>query len=406
MKNIFLKIGYNSAVQSAGKVISVLLSLLTVGLLTRYLGVSGYGNFTLVFAYMSFFGVIADFGLQLTMVRELSKSKVLSNKLYGTYFWLKLSLIVFSTIFAFLILPFFPYSAVLKTAIIVGGIAVAFGNLGGYGVSIFQSNLRLDLVTLVDAVTKIVTVVLISVFIFSKLNLYYIVSTVLIGNVIGLAIIFLILRKMIKLDFSFDKKLARKIMFWAVPIGITSFFSFAYFKVDTIILSVLRSSEEVGIYSLSYKILENILVFWAFYMASVYPLLSKFINQDEKFSKLFKNSIVIATFASFAVIILGLLFAPLVINIFAGGGFSQSITSFRILIFAIPFLLVNNIFYYRFLVRNNLTPVVVFFAVALFINVILNIIFVPTYGYIASSFITVATEIILFILMLTNAKNF
>ena len=73
MKNsILYKIGFNTLIQFIGKAVSVLLGLATVALLTRYLGLAGYGNFTLVFAYMSFFGVFADFGLQLAIVRELS----------------------------------------------------------------------------------------------------------------------------------------------------------------------------------------------------------------------------------------------------------------------------------------------------------------------------------------------
>jgi len=66
---IFYKIGLNTLIQIAGKIATVIFSIFTVSLLTRYLGLEGYGEFTLVFAYLAIFGVIADFGLHLSMIK-------------------------------------------------------------------------------------------------------------------------------------------------------------------------------------------------------------------------------------------------------------------------------------------------------------------------------------------------
>ena len=122
MKSIFYRIGFNTAIQILGKGISIILGFITVGLLTRYLGQEGFGNFTLVFAYLSLFGIIADFGLQLTMVRELAKKESLPQSIYGTYFWLKVILVIFSTLLAIICLLFLPYSRFLKIGIIVASV--------------------------------------------------------------------------------------------------------------------------------------------------------------------------------------------------------------------------------------------------------------------------------------------
>ncbi|MEX2013155.1 MAG: flippase [Candidatus Levyibacteriota bacterium] len=401
MDKVLLKIGYNTSVQLIGKILSVLLSVITIGILTRYLGTSGYGNFTLVFAYMSFFAVIADFGLQLAMVRELADKKETAEKLYGTYFWLKIILVLLSTLLAFIFLLFFPYSPMLKSAILIGGLAVGISGLTGYGTTIFQSNIRLDLVTLVDLVTKITTAALIVLFITIKLGFYSIVSTVLIGNLIGLAVTVVLLKRNINFNFNFDKVLAKKIFLLSLPIGFTTFFSLAYFKLDTIILSVIKDAREVGIYSLAYKILENVIVIWGFYMASVFPLLSKFQANDDRsnFNKLFRNSFFIAVLLSALIMSASYIYAPLIINIFGGRGFAESIISLRILVFAIPVLFINNLLYYRFLIRRNLFPVIIILGLGLMLNSVLNIAYVPKYGYLASSFITVITEFFLFLLL-------
>ncbi len=410
MDKVLIKVGYNTSVQIIGKILSVLLSLVTIGFLTRYLGVSGYGNFTLVFAYMSFFAVIADFGLQLTMVRELVDKNEKVEKLYGTYLWLKIILVIFSTLLAFAFLLFFPYPLMLKTAILIGGVAVAISGLTGYGTTIFQSKIRLDLVTLVDLVTKIATVFLIILFMRLSFGFYSTISTVLIGNLIGLGVTMLLLRKTINLNFNFDKNLAKKIFLISLPIGFTSLFSLVYFKIDTIILSIIKDSREVGVYSLAYKVLENVIVVWGFYMASVFPLLSKFKAENEKnrFDTLFKNSFFIAVLLSLLIMSAAYFFAPLIISIFGGSEFKESIVVLRILSFAIPFLFINNILYYRFLIKRDMYPIVASLTASLILNCVLNLIYVPQYGYIASSFITVLTEFFLFSLLALTilSKNY
>ena len=401
MDRTFLKIGYNTSVQAAGKAISVILSFATIGLLTRYLGTSGYGNFTLVFSYMSFFSVISDFGLQLTIVRELT-GKNFKEDLYGTFLWLKIILFFLSMLVEFLFLIFFPYSHTLKIGIIIGGLAVGIGGLSGYGMTIFQSKVRLDLVTFVDVVTKAITVALIFLFIFLKFGFYSIISTVLLGNLVGFAVTWILLRRNTPLTFGFNKEIAKKVMMWSLPVGFTSFFSLMYFKLDTIMLSVIRSSSEVGVYSLAYKILENVIVIWAFYMASVYPLLLRFKGENErKFNKLFKNSFLLALLSSSIIVTTCFMLSPYLINIFGGMNFAGSSTALRIIIFSVPFVFINNIFFYHFIMKKNMYPVIFSLIVSLLFNFLANLAYIPKYGYLAASYITVVTEFLLFFLLLS-----
>lgn len=406
-KSLFLKIGYNTLVQIGGKIISVALGFLTVALLTRYLGVEGYGNFTLVFAYLTFFGIIADFGLQLTIVRELSQNTLKAGRIYGTYFWLKFSLVVFSTVLALIALLFFPYSLSLKIGIMIGALAVGIGGLTGCGTAIFQANLRLDLITLVDVIAKIVTVSFIVIFVFLKFSFYYIISTVLIGNLIGFFVTWVIVKKMIKFNFTYDPALAKKIMRWSIPIGFASFFSVAYFRLDMIMLSIMRGSADVGIYSLAYKILENILVLWGFYMASVYPTLSGLSNNRKNFLGFFKKSIFVAFGFSISLIIVGFITAPILINAFGGVGFYASILPFKILLFSVPIFFINNLVYYLFLIEKKMTIVLYGMILALITNFIFNFVFIPRSGYIAASYVTILSEFVLmmfYLIMIPRLK--
>jgi len=401
-KNIFYKIGFNTLIQFSGKIITVVLGFLTVGLLTRYLGTSGYGDFTLVFAYMSFFGVFADFGLQLAIVRELSQKSIRAEKIYGTYFWIKLALIVASTVFALILLIFFPYSNSLKIGIVIGALAVGIGGLSGYGTAIFQSKVRLDLVTYIDILSRLVSVILIVIFIFIKLNFYYIVSTVLIGNLAAFLATIYLLKRNIKFDFKYDPKLAKKIIKWSIPIGLTSFFSLAYFKIDTIMLSVMKGSTDVGIYSLSYKILENILTLWGLYMASIYPIFSKYLAENDKkiFYKIFKNTMSIALISSILIVLIGFIFSDLIVGVFGGEKFDQSSIVLKILLFSVPIYFITNTFYNTFLSLKKVNYIICSMFFCLLLNFISNLFLIPRMGYIGAGISTVITELVMLIFYL------
>lgn len=388
MKSFFYKIGVNTSIQILGKAISIILGFISVGLLTRYLGQEGFGNFTLVFVYLSFFGVLANFGLQLTMVRDLAKKDKLPKEIYGTFFWLKIFLVVFATILAIILLVFFPYSRFLKIGIIIASIGVAMGILNTYGTVIFQADLRLDLVALLDVLVKIVTVGCIILFVWLGLGFYSILNTILIGNLAGAVLIIFLLKKFIPFNLKFSFNLVKKIIRKSIPIGFTSLFALAYFKIDTLLISIIRGAVEVGIYGLAYKVIENLLVLWAFYMATVYPLLSSLLSKRKTREawSLWRKSLLVALASSVTIIIIGFTFAPFVIRVLGGKEFEASVIVLRILLFSLPLFFVNNLFYHSFLLKEKIKFPLVAIGSSAIINLILNLIFIPRFGYIAAAF--------------------
>lgn len=393
LKLVF-QIASNTIVQSLGKVVSVGLSFISIALLTRYLGIAGYGNFTLVFSYLAFFSLIADFGLQVVAVKEIAGAKEKIERLYGTYLLLRFCLVLVSSFLALIFLLFFPYSSELKMAIIIGTIAVGVSGMTGYFNTLFQAKIRLDLLTLVDLLGKFGSVLTIVLSVYFKLNFYFIVGSVLFGNIVSFIIGLLLLPHTI--TTAFDYTFAKRLLLLSIPVGITSLLSTLYFKIDTIILSLLKPSTDVGIYSLAYKILENITLFWFFYVGTVFPLLAKLKAENRtKYKKLFNNSILLAIVISLPIIIISYILSPIVIMFFGGQQFNNSVSALRILLFSLPFLLVNTLFYNFYILEEFNIVVILGMFISLVFNVICNIIFIPHYSYVAASYITVFSEIIL-----------
>ena len=80
---------------------------------------------------------------------------------------------------------------------------------------------------------------------------------------------------------------------------------------DTILLSLLASQEDVGIYNIAYKVLEFAIFFPAVFAGIVMPLLSKYAFTDrEKFKDVFQKSFDILVMCATPFVAAGFILAP------------------------------------------------------------------------------------------------
>ena len=80
------KIVHNTIIQIIGKLIATVLGLFSLALITRYLGQVGFGQYTTIYTFLTFFAVIADLGLTLITVQMISGEKESENKILNNLF--------------------------------------------------------------------------------------------------------------------------------------------------------------------------------------------------------------------------------------------------------------------------------------------------------------------------------
>ena len=54
------KIAHNTIIQMIGKGVSTVIGVVVIGMLTRYLGEGGFGQYTTIMAFLQLFGVLVD----------------------------------------------------------------------------------------------------------------------------------------------------------------------------------------------------------------------------------------------------------------------------------------------------------------------------------------------------------
>lgn len=387
------KIAYNVVVSTIAKILSTVLALVNIGLITRYLGVNGFGNYATVLAFFSFFGAILDLGLYSIGTREISRDGANEQKIMSNVFTLRF----LSAGFLFFIVPILmlllPYDQEVKRGILIISISYVFSSSYTVLNGIFQKNLRMDKVSITEFFGKIVQVGFVFLAIRNNWGFESIMLSVLVNSVFAFGVVLYLSRKYVNFSLDFDFKYWKKFLKMSLPVGVASLVSFLYFKMDTIILSIIKGSEAVGIYNMAYKIIENITFFPGMIVGLILPLLSMYIFKDKNnFTKIINKTAKVFFMINVPLIIGTLFLSEDIIKIIGGGEFLISANVLRILIFALAFIFFGNLFNSILLSANFQKRLMYVLSLCAIFNIILNLLVIPKYSYIGAAVVSVITE--------------
>jgi O-antigen/teichoic acid export membrane protein len=180
----------------------------------------------------------------------------------------------------------------------------------------------------------------------------------------------------------------------AIPLTLSSVFLLIAFRIDTVLLQAINGNEAAGVYNAAYGLMGALMFLPSVYVMSVFPLLSRFnVSSKEllkiSYEKSFKYLIIIGLPIAVGTTLIA---SPLILFIYKSG-FSQSIIALQILIWAIPIIFVNYILGTAINSINKQRQMVKSAFIVMALNIILNLLLLPKYGFIAASFITVITEL-------------
>lgn len=393
-KKIFL----NTSYQITGKLLITIFAVVTTALLTRYLGTMGFSEYALIFSFIEIVAIVPNFGIVTLLMRELPKK----NDTFLFYQMLSLRMLLSITSFtiAILLLPFFPYSMTVKIGI---GMATLYGLfMMGSGIywAAVQSKLQFGKIVVVQIVTALIAFIGVLVGVYFKLPLLYFVAS----NIISVGVGFVISVKISEFKLVLPI-ISRKYIHEAVrktfPFALWTIFGLAYFKIDSIILSLFYppgSSSAVGVYALSYKVFEVLIVLTGYFPQTLFPIFSK-MSDSAGFSKFALKNFYLTVFISVLASVVLYIFSPLFIEILGGKEFGESILPARILSPAIGFSIIASFLMHYAFVHHKEKQVAYVGAIALVINLVLNFIFIPKGSYIAAAWVTIITQ---FFVMLGN----
>ncbi len=376
-----------------------LLNFLLFLFMIRYFNPEEYGIYTLVWAQVTLLSPLVDFGTTSYGVIHLPNEK---KGFFHSVFHLRifLSVIVFLLTSLLSVLLFGTNLKVLLYILFTS--TVIFTNMfsGSYFIwSAYREKAYIASRNSIIFNTVLIAAEIIGIIVSRRLLIVFILIFGFYNLYSVLNLVFL-LKESKPVKFVFDFKNWIKILKKSYIFVLITFFAGLYFKLDVFLLTKLKGEGSVGIYSAGYKFLDALIFIAASYNVSVAPIFARINKKRGIFLAKIKKDFVFLSFIGFFIAIVSYLCAPVVLPVLLQPHYEQAVEVTRIVMFALPFILVSSIWMNVIYVLNKAYLVVFVFLLQIVINFGLNFLLIPKFSFIASSYITVASEIINFVILL------
>jgi len=174
----------------------------------------------------------------------------------------------------------------------------------------------------------------------------------------------------------------------ALTLGLVLFLIQLYFRIDTIMLGLLSSKTEVGLYSVSFNLMEGTFFIPSVVMAAIFPGLS----QAKQFFNYFRKGLLLLSLTGITCGGAVFLLAEIIIKMFFAQEFQGSGEVLKILALAIPIIFWGYLMTQSLVALDHNRIYLAITAFAVLLNVILNYWLIPEYGAKGAAIATVLTE--------------
>jgi O-antigen/teichoic acid export membrane protein len=364
--------------------------------LTRHLGPAGYGSLVAVLAFVGLASFFFDWGTQLILTRELSQPGADAGVLVGNALALRLALgIAVAGTAAGVGTVVYSGNAIVRVGILLAAPRLVFGSVTGTLGALFQARLKMGRFALADlgsqaAIAAAVVALVLTGGSFREVVLAY-------SGGAGLyAVAALVLaRRLAPIGLRFDLAVWRRLAVLAAPLGVALLLNTFYFRADVVLLSVLRGSTETGLYGISARLVEALLVFPGFFLASVFPLFALHARAGDRDRlrqvaqrALDTVALVVAPVAAGIAVA-----APQLVRLVAGDGYAGAVLPLRLVIVAGGLMALNGILGHVLVALDRQRDTLWLNAVALALNVGLNLAVIPAYGAVGAAWVMLGSEL-------------
>ncbi|KKK88567.1 hypothetical protein LCGC14_2741840, partial [marine sediment metagenome] len=369
--------------------------------IARELGGEDFGKLSFAYSFAGICIIVADFGLNTILIRNVSRQKELTREYIGNIFVLKIVLSVVSISVMGLFVLFAGYSREVITLVIVFGGVMFFKALVDFFCAIFNAYERMDKEAFLKGTSQIllflsgIVILALGFGLFGLSNVFLVVY--LLSSVVGF---YMVYKGITSIRPCFNLRFWKYILRESLPLALTVVFTVIYFKIDIVMLSLIRGdNSEIGWYSAAMRLIELIGVVPALIVSALFPILSGLYKDSiDSLKKAYKISFKYLLVIALPVAVGTLLLSERFINIIYGKEFVRAIPALQILVFALIFIFVNYILMNILVAIDKQKLNAIVAGTCVFVNITLNFCLIPHYGYLGAGTATVITEIVLFAL--------
>lgn len=393
VSNIFKKIYKDIVKYIPSKILPALIGLVSLPVYTNIFQPDEYGVYSLVISSVGFISSFISGWLSHSALRFYDDYETGRDKYYSTLFgsFIYIYLFVF-IIFIFILIspiqiPFDSKDILLFSVFLIGStslLKISKKILRGARYAILYS-----IFSIILPGGKLLLVILLNNY-FDSLGILILLFSTLIIELFLLCIFIICVKPKINI-FNIDKILLKRIFVFGMPLFLNTTLSWILSVSDRYLIGILSSYKDVGLYSISYNIgSQSLNIVFSSIMMGAYPLIIKAWNDHDKnyvenlISRLIKYFYILCIPITSALFVI----SPLLLNLLSSKDYYNGYIVLPWVGLGIFSLGLSQYAHKIWELTENTKMITIIQLVAVISNVILNLIFIPHFGFVAAGITT------------------
>lgn len=390
------RVAVNTPLLVLSRLASAASGLGAIAVSTRYLGPERFGSLTAATLYISLAAIFADVGLYTIAAREIARTPEQEGRIVANVFSMGLVLSAVVAVLAFggaQVVYGGPRDGLVRlgvTLLIVHVVVAApIGVVNAYLIAHERAWWTLAAGTIGSLVA------LVSVLIVAAANLGFVAVVITYSSVavVNVSILLLVTARRLRLAFAFDRQLWRQLAVWALPQGGLLLVGVIYLRVDGLLLSVLRPARDVALYGVAMKVVEVLLTLPPYLMLTLLPAMSRLDRSSERLRVIMQKALDSMQVVVLPLLVLVVGFAPEIVRVIGGHAFVSSAVALEILMIGVASAAIGALFGNALLALRLQQRLLAWALSVLACNVTLNLILIPSLGFVGAAIAFAVTEI-------------
>jgi O-antigen/teichoic acid export membrane protein len=390
---ILRAVALGGAAQLGAKVLDLALNVVAGLAIIRYLGPSGYGDYVFVFSFAILVGLLSDFGITKVAAREMARDAAAAPAVLGTAIAARVGLAGAAWLLAQLILLALNTRPQVRTAVAIASVLFITDALRSV-VVVFQVKLAMQYDALVGLFDQAVNTAIVLWMISRGVGLLALVAAPALSGLAALVLAIVIARGRFQLRLQLDWRRVPALLGESLPVGLALLMAAAYLKLDSVLLALLRSPREVGLYGAAYRPVEYLLVASTVIMTTLFPLLARWYRTDHRrFRLVYQRGAEILLALGIPIAVVAALMASPILTALYAPAFVAAALPFQLLTLALVLMMLNGWQAFALLAGGRQRVALAYDAAALALNIVLNLILIVAFGYIGAALAALSTAV-------------
>lgn len=386
---------------AAAEVLTRALKFFLVVFAARILGATDYGKFSFALAFAMFFTIFSDLGLGVIVIREFSRDKF-QERFFPALLFLKIILAFAVTAIIFSASLFVSTDPSIRVAIWILAIYLLIQSVKTVFYSFFHARQRMEYVSFSGVLEAAFLTALGFFLLFTSPSVESFSWAYVLSALITLAFVTLLFSaKIAAVSISISLDVWKKFLVMSFPVGLVGLLYGIFGNIDSITLGLFGQITQVGWYNVAYSLF-NVVLLPATVVNQVFtPVLSRaFKLSGDQLQKAYNFQMEAMIFLGFGFLAGGIALSAKIIDFMYDSSYFPAIFAMNFLLPAAVFLFLAAPLSLLLIACGRQKEVFIVTFLAVIVNIVLDLILIPSWSLYGPALATFAASAIMFFLFI------